>query len=106
MVFMVSLLTARPIVARLAADFYPMTADIASRPRIQRLFWHLTLFWAGVCLTKALLTLWLLEKLPTVTFVAVKGLVVLAVILVGTVITVYAASQVARSEGLLPARTT
>ena len=101
LLFMVSLLTARPIVARLAADFYPMTAEIASRPRIQRLFWHLTLFWAVVCLIKSALTLWLLEKLPTVTFVAVKGLTILAIIVLGTAITVYAAFRVARSEGLL-----
>ncbi|MDX6573470.1 MAG: hypothetical protein QOC86_2626 [Gaiellales bacterium] len=101
LLFMVSLLTARPIVARLAADFYPMTADIAGRPRIQRLFWHLTLFWAFVCLIKSALTLWLLEKLPTVTFVAVKGLVILSIIVLGTAITVFAAFRVARSEGLL-----
>jgi intracellular septation protein A len=101
MLFMVSLLTARPIVARLAADFYPMTAEVAGRPQIQRLFWHLTLFWAFLCLIKGAMTLWLLEALPTVTFVAVKSLGVLAVVLVGTAATVYAACRVARSEGLL-----
>jgi hypothetical protein len=47
------------------------------------------------------MTLWLLEALPTVTFVAVKSLGILAIILVGTVATVYAAFRVARSEGLL-----
>jgi hypothetical protein len=101
LLFMLSLLTARPIVARLAADFYPMTAEVADRPRIQRLFWHLTHFWAALCLLKCAITLWLLHSLPTVTFVAVKGLGVLAIILVGTVATVYAAFRVARSEGLL-----
>jgi hypothetical protein len=101
LLFMVSLLTARPIVARLAADFYPMTAEIACRPRIQRLFWHLTLLWATVCLIKCAVTLWLLEALPTVTFVAVKSVSILAVILLGTVVTVYSAFRVARSEGLL-----
>ena len=45
--FLSSLTTARPVVARLAGDFFPMDADIAERPRIQRLFWNLTLFWAS-----------------------------------------------------------
>jgi hypothetical protein len=103
LLFLVSLGTARPVVARLAADFYPMTADVARRPRIQRLFWRLTLFWAGVCVVKAALTLWLLEELPTVTFVAVKSLVVLFVIATATTITIYVAFRTARTEGLLHA---
>jgi hypothetical protein len=99
--FMLSLATARPVVARLAADFYPMTADIAGRPRIQRLFWHLTLLWAVLALTKSVVTVWLLESMPTAEFVAVKSVFIMAVILVGTVATVAAAFRVARSEGLL-----
>jgi hypothetical protein len=104
LLFMVSLLTARPIVSRLAADFYPMTADVAGRPRIQRLFWHLTLFWAVICLIRCAVTIWLLESLPTVTFVAVKSLVALFVILAATSVTVYASFRVARNEGLLQHR--
>jgi len=36
--FFASLTTARPMVARLAADFYPMDDEVAERPKIQRLF--------------------------------------------------------------------
>jgi hypothetical protein len=99
--FLISLATARPIVARLAGDFFPMSADIAARPRIQRLFWNLTLFWAFICLAKSMVTLYLLESFPMVTFVAIKGVLILAMILTGTAITVYAAFRVAHSEGLL-----
>lgn len=99
--FLISLATARPIVARLAGDFFPMSADIAARPRIQRLFWNLTLFWAFICLAKSMVTVWLLESFPMVTFVAIKGVAILAMILTGTAITVYAALRVAHSEGLL-----
>lgn len=105
LLFFASLLTARPIVARVAADFFPMTVEVASRPRIQRLFWNLTLFWALLCVVKCVMTLWLLEALPTVMFVAVKSLGILAVIVLGTVATVCAACRVARSEGLLRDRT-
>jgi Protein of unknown function (DUF3159) len=99
--FLVSLATAKPVVARMAADFYPMCDDVASRPRIQRLFWHLTLFWAVICVAKSMVTVWLLESFSTDTFVAVKGVTILAMIGVGTLVTVAAAFRVASSEGLL-----
>jgi hypothetical protein len=98
--FLSSLTTARPVVARLASDFYPMNQDIAERPRIQKLFWNLTLFWAVMCFVKAVVTLYLLEELSTTAFVATKGLFILAMILSGTVVTVTAAIRVAKSEGL------
>jgi hypothetical protein len=105
--FLGSLATARPVVARLAADFYPMSTEVADRPRVQRLFWHLTLMWAVLGVIKCLGTLWLLESLPTVTFVAVKSVFVTSVIIVGTLVTVGTAYRIAKAEGLLhitPAR--
>ena len=38
--FLLSLASARPMVARLAGDFYPMDHELSLRPRIQRLFSH------------------------------------------------------------------
>jgi hypothetical protein len=99
--FLISLATARPIVARLAGDFFPMSADIAARPRIQRLFWNLTLFWALICVAKSAVTVWLLESLPMVTFVAAKEILILTMLLIGTSVTVASAFRVAKSEGLL-----
>jgi hypothetical protein len=99
--FLMSLTTARPIVARLAHDFFPMSADVAARPRVQRLFWNLTLFWAFICFAKSIVTVWLLESVSTRTFVAEKGALVLLIILMATAVTVAAAFRVARSEGLL-----
>ena len=51
--FLLSLASARPMVARLAGDFYPMDHELSLRPRIQRLFKGLTLMWATLCITKA-----------------------------------------------------
>jgi hypothetical protein len=104
MLFLLSLATARPIVARLAHDFFPMSEEVASRPRIQRLFWQLTVLWAMICLVKSVATLWMLESLPLVTFVFVKGILVLTVIIGGAVVTVVAAHRVAKTEGLLHTR--
>ena len=101
MVFFASLATARPVVARLAADFYPMSADVAKRPRIQRLFWHLTLLWALVCLSKATVTVSLLVSQSTMTFVVVKSICLLSITTLAVTATVLAAVWVARKEGLL-----
>lgn len=100
-VFLLSLLTARPLVARLAGDFYPMTQDVAQRPRIQRLLWRLTLLWGLVVLAKGFVVFWLLQSQPLVTFVLVKNLTLICMTMLATTVTVIAATRVARGEGLL-----
>jgi hypothetical protein len=100
-IFLVSLASARPVVARLAADFFPMNKDIAARPRIQKLFWRLTLLWALLCLLRAGVTLWLLHAESVTAFVATKGLLTITVLLVGVTTTVVVAHRVARTEGLM-----
>src|SRR4051794_9917664 len=99
--FLLSLASARPMVARLAGDFYPMDAELHLRPRMQRLFWHLTVMWAVVCLAKAVAMFWALNSLSLDTFVLVKSISMPASNLLAVVTTVCAAVLVARKEGLL-----
>ena len=101
LLFLVSLMTARPVVARLAGDFFPMTEDVARRPRIQQLFWRLTLIWAFICLIKAVATLWLLDSTSLMTFVEIKTVLTPAIATLGAIATVVIAFRVARHEGLL-----
>ena len=101
LLFLLSLATARPVVARLAADFFPMTEDIARRPRVERLFWRLTLLWAAVALGKATVTLWLLQSQSLVDFVVFRDTFFLAVTVTAVAVTVSASFWVARKEGLL-----
>lgn len=101
--FFASLATARPMVARLAGDFYPMDDELHLRPRIRRLFTTLTVLWALLCLTKAALTLWLLESTSLQTFVLVKSVSALSINLLAACGTLALAALVARKEGLLPA---
>jgi hypothetical protein len=103
--FLLSLATARPMVARLAGDFYPMDHELSVRPRIRRLFWQLTLMWAALCLGKALMTLWLLQSQSLETFVLVKSVSVLSINAAAVAVTIGAAVLVARKEGLLAPRT-
>ncbi|MCW2776062.1 MAG: hypothetical protein JWN91_4388 [Nocardioides sp.] len=102
--FLLSLATARPMVARLAGDFYPMDHELSVRPRIRRLFWQLTLMWAALCLGKALMTLWLLQSQSLDTFVLVKSVSVLSINAAAVAVTIGAAVLVARKEGLLAPR--
>jgi uncharacterized membrane protein YwzB len=99
--FLLSLASARPMVARLASDFYPMDAELSLRPRMRRLFWRLTAMWAVVCLAKAVAMFWALNSLSLDTFVLVKSISMPAANLLAVVVTVCAAVLVARKEGLL-----
>lgn len=103
--FLLSLASARPMVARLAGDFYPMDHEIAMRPRIRRLFRHLTVLWAVLGLAKASMTLWLLQSQTLETFILVKSISMLAINVLAAFATIALAALVARKEGLLgPAR--
>ncbi|MBB6628250.1 septation protein IspZ [Nocardioides sp. KIGAM211] len=99
--FLLSLVSARPMVARLAGDFYPMDHELALRPRIQRLFRNLTVLWALLGLAKATMTLWLLQSTSMSTFILVKSISALTINMVAAAATIALAAYVARQEGLL-----
>ena len=99
--FLLSLATARPVVARLAGDFYPMDHELAMRPRVQRLFRNLTILWALFCLGKATLTMWLLQSASLDTVVMVKSISVPTINTLAAAATIAASLAVARKEGLL-----
>jgi intracellular septation protein A len=99
--FLLSLASARPMVARLAGDFYPMDGELELRPRIQRLFRNLTIMWATLCLAKATFVLWLLHSQSLETFVLVQGVSAVTLNILATAATIAAAWLVGRKEGLL-----
>lgn len=104
--FLLSLASARPMVARLAGDFYPMDQELAARPRVRRLFRHLTAMWAVLGLAKATMTLWLLQSQTLETFILVKSASMLAINVLAAFATIALAALVARQEGLMGATRT
>ena len=102
--FLLSLASARPLVARLAGDFYPMDHELHLRPRIQRLFWWLTAMWALLCVGRALMSLWLLLSQSVETFVLVKSISMLTLNVLAVAATIGASAWVARKEGLMGPR--
>jgi uncharacterized membrane protein len=103
-VFLGSMATSSPVVARLARDFYPMCDDLSGRPRVQRLFRRLTLLWASVCLVKSAVTTWLVLTLSMPDVVLAKTLAFPALTASAAGVTVIAALRVVRAEGLGPGR--
>lgn len=101
LLFLGSLATARPVVARLAPDFYPLHPEIEARPRIRRLFRHLTLLWSVVILAKGAVTLWLLTSQSMVSFVLLKNVAMLSLTVTAVAVTIAAAFRVAQRESLL-----
>ena len=104
LLFAASLLTARPLVARVAGDFYPMDDELRSRPRIQQLFWRLTLLWAFIVGAKAIASVWLLSTVSTTTYASLKSIIAPSTAVVGAIVTVLISVHAARREGLLPGR--
>jgi intracellular septation protein A len=99
-VFLGSILVGRPLVSRLALEFWPLTTEQVEHVEVARLLRRLTYFWAGVNLTIAATTLLLLVSLPLATFVAIKQFVTLAITTVGVGVTIDRSIRVARIEGM------
>jgi intracellular septation protein A len=104
MMFLLSALTPRPLVHRLARDFCPLPPGVTGRAGVRRLFLGLTLLWAAVNLGNSAFTYWLLTSQTTDVFVAVRGIIGTALPVTATVITVAWSWRVAGREGLRATR--
>ena len=71
-VFLVSVVVGRPMVERLALEFWPLTPEMLARPAVLRLLRGLTFLWAAVNLLIGVTTLALLLWLPLAVYVAAK----------------------------------
>lgn len=98
--FLGSLASSRPVIARLARDFYPMSDAVADVPQMRRLFRHLTLLWGLVILAKGAITLWLLEALSTANFVLIKGGAIITLTLTAALVTLVWSVIIGRRHGL------
>ena len=100
-VFLASVLVGRPLIARIAHDFCPITPEVAARPAVVRLFAGLTILWAVVQLCTAGATLGMLISLPTTLFVVLKPAASLALSATAVTITVWCALRTAHREQLV-----
>jgi hypothetical protein len=98
--FLFSLRHERPLVARLAEDFCPLTPEITSRARVKQLFRRLTVLWCGVNAINGMVALWLLTHVNAQTYVATKTGAAALVTYSAVAVTVVAAIRVTAREGL------
>jgi len=98
--FALSVCADRPLIARFAADFCPLSPVVQIRPAIVRLFRRLTFLWAAVNAIAAAATLTLLLTVPVAVFVSTATVSAWLITFSGVVLTVSDSVRTARSEGL------
>ena len=98
--FALSVLVGRPLIARFAADFCPISPDVQIRPAIVQLFRRLTYLWAVVNAMLAVVSLTLLLTLPVAVFVGTEIVSAWVITCSGVVLTVSDSVRTARTEGL------
>jgi hypothetical protein len=98
-VFLISIVIGRPLIEKLALEFWPLTPELLAVPSVSRLLRGLTFLWAGVNLAIGATTLTLLVTLPLATYVAVKQIASLALTGAGIAVTIDRSLRVARREG-------
>lgn len=103
-IFLVSVVIGRPMVERLALEFWPLTPEMLARPAVSHLLRGLTFLWAGVNLAIGATMLTMLLYLPLATFVAVKQVVSLVITGTGVAITIDRSVRTARREGFMAPR--
>jgi hypothetical protein len=99
--FLVSIAMGRPLIAKLAHDFWPVTPEQADDPRVRSLMRNLTWLWAGVNFATATLTFVLLTSLPLHAFLAAKQASGLAVTLTAIAITIAWSHRTACAVGVI-----
>jgi hypothetical protein len=104
-VFLVSVVIGRPMVEKLALEFWPLTPEMLACPAVRRLLRGLTFLWAGVNIVTGATTLTLLLWLPLAAYVAVKQLASLAITGLGMAVTIDLSMRTARREGFMAERT-
>jgi hypothetical protein len=100
LLFLISVMVGKPLVARFAADFCAFGEDVGDRPAIMSLFRRLTYLWAGAQITIAAANLTLLLTVPVAVFVGTAAATAWAVMTAGVVITVADSVRTTRNDGL------
>jgi uncharacterized membrane protein len=102
-VFLASIALGRPMVEKLALEFWPLTPEMMATPAVARLLRNLTFLWAAVNLLIAAVTMTLLLTLPLATYVAVKQVASLAVTGTAIALTIEMSVRTGRREGFIAA---
>ena len=102
--FLVSLAIGRPLIGKLAHDFWPITPEQAQLPSVKRLMRRLTALWALVNFATATMTFVLLRSLSIGSYVAAKQLTGWTITITAVLLTIGWAHRTASDEGIIAPR--
>ncbi len=83
--FLLSVPLGRPLAAKLAADFVPLSSEMHANAHVRRFFRHVSLLWAFAQTMNAGLTIWLLLTQSLTTFVIARSVVSIGVTVLAVV---------------------
>ncbi|MGH9066907.1 MAG: VC0807 family protein [Acidimicrobiales bacterium] len=98
--FLVSAPLGKPLAERLARDLCPLDPDLLARPCVKRFFLRVSLLWAGVLLSNASATLWLLFTASLKVFVLDKTLMSWSITVAAIAVSVVMFRRTLRGEGI------
>lgn len=101
--FLFSLLIGRPLIGKLAHDFWPITPEMRENPRIVSLFRGLTVLWAVTNMATAAVTFTLLLWLPLPSFLVAKQVLGMGITVSAIGLTIVWSHRTACSEGVVRA---
>jgi hypothetical protein len=101
--FVFSLLIGRPLIGRIAHDFWPVTPEMRANPRIISLFKGLTVLWAVTNIVTAVVTLTLLLWLPLPLFLVSKQVLGMGITVTAIATTIVWSHRTACREGVVKA---
>lgn len=88
LLFLISVAAGRPLITRLAADMFPLPAEVAEHADVREHFRKLSFLWAGIYFVNAAVTLLLLLNLPVSAFVATHSFVGMGIVWAGIAFTI------------------
>lgn len=100
-VFLGSIALGRPMIEKLALEFWPLTDEMLANPAVARLLRNLTFLWAGVNLFIAATNMTLLLSVSLPTYVAVKQVASLGITGLAIAVTIEMAVRTGRREGFI-----
>ena len=98
--FALSAMLGRPLIARFARDFCTFTSDVEARPAIEALFRRLTYLWASAQAALAVINMTLLLTVPVKVFIGTAAASAWVIMGLGTALTVADSVRTTRDDGL------
>src|SRR5688572_999291 len=98
--FALSAMLGRPLIARFAGDFCSFTSDVEARPAIEALFRRLTYLWASAQAALAVINMTLLLTVPVTVFIGTAAASAWVIMGVCTTLTVADSVRTTREDGL------